>query len=154
MTQPPLARSSVIKTAKSIGVFLALLVAAYFINVEVQSYLGRKAAEATGLPKHTLEQALTLAKQQGKPVLAEFSAVWCPACRRFDQDVLSSPKVKQHIEQHYIFTRVDYDTDEGQAFMARYHAKGTPTLLILNAAGEQTKRLRLEFEPAKFLNQL
>lgn len=153
MSQPA-AHTFFVKAAKSAGIFVVLLVGAYIINVQIQSYLGRNAAVATGLPTHTFEQALSLAKQQGKPVLANFSAAWCPACRRLDKEVLAKTEVKQRIEQRYIFTRIDYDTEEGQTFMARYQAKGTPTLLILDAQGEQLKRLNLTFTPAQFLTQL
>lgn len=142
------------KTAKTILSFVAILGAAYLINVEVQSYLGRQAAEATGLPKHTLNEALVLAKQHNKPVFAELSAVWCPACRKLDKLVLSAPEVQAALNNNYIFTRVDYDTDEGKQFARTYKARGTPTLLVLNADATPIKRLRIEYDPAEFVKQL
>lgn len=143
-----------IKPAKSVAAFLVLLGAMYMINVEVQSYLGRQAAEATGLPKHSLTEALALSAQQDKPVLAELSAVWCPACRKLDEKVFTNDKIKAVIEKHYIFTRVDYDTEEGQRFTARYQARGTPTLLVLNAQGDPLRRLKLSYDPEVFIEQL
>ncbi len=136
-------------------VTLAILAfAAYFIHVEYQSHLGRKALDATGLEVHTLEEALAKSKATGKPVLADLSAIWCPSCRRLDTEVLAHPSVRSKIESDYIFARIEYETDEGAAFMKLHQLRGFPSLLLVNGEGQKIKSLPTTFSPETFLAAL
>lgn len=65
--------------------FVSALVGAYFINVEVQSYLGRQATAATGLVSLSFDEALVKASAEQKLVLVAVSAVWCSTCRKLDR---------------------------------------------------------------------
>jgi len=138
----------------SLAVGAVAVLAAYFINVEVQSHLGRKAREARGITTHSLAEALALARAEGKPVLAELSAVWCPSCRRLDQRVLADPAVRDHIADNYVFAAVELESEEGEAFMERYGVHGIPTLLVLDADGSLVRELTLTFDPKTFLGEL
>ncbi len=137
-----------------IGIMAAAVLAAYFINVEVQSYLGRKALAQTGLTALDLPQALAKAESESKLVLADLSAIWCPSCRKLDQTVLSDPEVRKAIEERFIFARIEYESEEGQAFQERYQVRGFPNLLILHPNGELVKKLPLTFDPAQFQRNL
>ncbi len=137
-----------------IAIFAVVVVALYFGNIAVQTHLGEKALAQTGLNALTLPEALEVAKSENKLVLADLSAIWCPSCRRLDREVLSDETVKAAINQRYAFARVEYDSDEGRAFMDTYNVRGFPTLLVLDAEGQLIKQLATSIDPEEFSKQL
>ncbi len=139
---------------RSFAIVAVVAVAAYFIHVEYQTRLGQKAIDATGLELHTLDDALAKSKESGKPVLADLSAIWCPSCRRLDTEVLANEAVRTKIESDYIFARIEYESDEGAAFMERHNLRGFPNLLILDANGNKLKDVPVTFSPSAFLARL
>ena len=82
------------------------------------------------------------------------SAIWCPTCRRLDKEVFSDDRVKNVISDQYVFARIEYESEQGKAFMERYDVRGFPTLLVLNADGDKMGRLRLTFEPSEFVKMI
>ena len=87
-------------------------------------------------------------------MLADFSAIWCPACRRLHAEVFTDAAVKTAIRQGYELSRIDYESPEAPAFMARYEVSGFPTLLLLDGEGKLLRRLPLSFDPAVFAASL
>ena len=135
-------------------IFALVIVSAYFINVEVQTYYGKQALENTGLVSLPLEQALTTAKAENKQVLVDVSAIWCPTCRKLDREVFANEEVKKRINEKFIFSRLEYESGEGQKFLEQHQASGFPNLWILDADGKVIKRLPITFNFNEFLNQL
>ncbi len=129
-------------------VYALVPLALYFGNVEVQTWRGEQALAATELHFASLEQALARARTSGKPVLADFSAIWCPACRRLHAEVFTDPAVKAAILAGYELSRIDYESPEAPAFMARYGVTGFPTLLVLDQDGQMLRKLPSGFDPA------
>ena len=129
-------------------VYALVPLALYFANVEVQTWRGEQALAATDLHFAPLEQALAQARSSGKPVLADFSAIWCPACRRLHAEVFTDPAVKAAILAGYELSRIDYESPEAPAFMARYGVTGFPTLLVLDQDGHMLRELPSGFDPA------
>ena len=143
--------------SKGIGSLLivaALLVAGYFINVEVQSYFGRQALAKADLQNHTFADALAKAKAENKLVLVDVAAIWCPTCRRLDNDVFANPQVREKINEKYVFSRLEYESPEGTEFLAKHDASGFPNLWILDGNGNVVKKLKVTFEPTEFTAQL
>lgn len=137
-----------------LAVFAVVAVSAYFINVEVQSYLGRRALEKTRLASLPLEEALIKAKGEKKLVLVDVSAIWCPTCRQLDIEIFGREDVRRVIREKYVFTRLEYETDEGQRFLEKYRASGFPSLFLLDGEGRVIKRLSVTFDAGEFLRQL
>ena len=141
---------------RTLLIYGSILAAFYFGHVQIQTYLGERALEKVTLERLTLEQALAKAKLSGKPVLADISAIWCPSCRKLDNQVLAVPSVQQAIEENFVFTRIEFESEEGQRVQEKYGVKGFPTLLILDSSGEESHKLPLTFDPEAFkelLNQ-
>ena len=154
MTDTPVTKKkkpSVVRTVVTLAITVAVV---YFGNVEVQSYLGRKAVAATGLEPVSLEQALVQARADDRLVLADMSAIWCPSCRRLDKKIFGNPAVQQAIRAKYVFSRIEYESDEGEAFMETYGVRGFPTLLILDAQGNLIRELPVTFDPEQFVANL
>jgi len=142
------------KTVIKWAIILSLAGLVWFANRQAQRYLGEQARIETGLSSTLLAQAFVLAQRDHKLVLAEMSAVWCPTCRKLDQTIFSNEKVKAKIKADYIFSRIDYDSAQAKTFMENYQVRGFPTVLVLNAHGEQLARLPLTFNSQEFIAML
>ena len=148
------AKSRLISKMRGWLPYVVIIAVFYFGNIEVQSYLGRKAMAETGLTMLSLDEALTKARAENKLVLADLSAVWCSSCRKLDKSVLSNQQVKAAIEKKYIFSRIEYESPEGKAFMAQYQVRGFPTLVVIDAEGSKVSVLPLTFDPGQFMTFL
>ncbi|MFT6087699.1 MAG: thiol:disulfide interchange protein [Glaciecola sp.] len=136
------------------GIIILIIVLGYYANKTVQSYLGQQAIDKTGLELRTLEQALEVANSTNKLVLADMSAIWCPACRKLDQQVFSDEQVKTQIKKDFVYARIEFESPQGERFMQNYQVTGFPTLLVLNAQGEKLVQLPINYEPSPFLATL
>ncbi|WP_439638445.1 thioredoxin family protein [Nevskia sp.] len=134
-------------------VYALVPLALYFVNVEYQTWRGEQALTAAALDFQPLPVALARARSSGKPVLADFSAIWCPACRRL-HEVFADPAVNAAIRNGYQLSRIDYESPEAAAFMARYQVSSFPSLLLLDGEGRLLRRLTVHFEPAAMAAEL
>lgn len=148
------------KKKLSTKTFVSLLVLAtaaaigYFVNVEVQSYFGRQAFAKSALQNNSLDEALQKARDENKLVLVDVAAIWCPTCRRLDNDVFANIQVRQKINERFVFSRLEYESPEGTAFLKQHDAIGFPNLWVLDGNGNVIKKLRVTFDPTEFLAQL
>ncbi len=147
-------RSPVRKVLDICGIIILISVMGYYSNKTVQGYLGQQAIDATGLESITLEEALQVAKRSNKLVLADMSAIWCPACRKLDEQVFSNERVKTQLKQDFVYVRIEYESPEGKSFMQNYQVTGFPTLLVLNTRAEKLIQLPINYEPLPFLATL
>ncbi|MBT8148412.1 MAG: thioredoxin family protein [Gammaproteobacteria bacterium] len=143
-------------------VFLLLIGLFFIIERQIQVYLGKQAIAASALPSTKFSTAVTLSRQSGKPVLANFSAIWCGACRRLERNVLANAKVHQHIMANYHYARLEYENDRPPANAAnrksdrdwfdQFGVRGFPTLLVID--GDHVRQLAPTFRIEEFLAQL
>lgn len=129
--------------SKSVTAILVLAIAAvagYFVNVEVQSYYGRQALARAALENHSLEEALKKARAENKLVLVDVAAIWCPVCRRLDNEIFANPQVKEKINEEYVFSRLEYESPEGTEFLEKNNAEGFPNLWLLDGDGNVVKK--------------
>jgi thiol-disulfide isomerase/thioredoxin len=84
--------------------------------------------------------AFERAKLSEKPVLLDFSTVWCPPCQTLAAEVLHDPQDADLLSQ---FEVVVLDADAANSFewKDRYGVTGYPTLIVANPAGELVGRL-------------
>jgi thiol:disulfide interchange protein len=142
------------KTVVSIMVLALVGLAIYFANVELQSYYGRQTLAKSNRQNHRLDEALKKALSKNKLVLVDVAAIWCPTCRRLDNEIFANPQVQQKINEKYIFSRLEYESAEGTEFLEKHQATGFPNLWLLDGNGNVVKKLQVTFEPSEFLKQL
>jgi thiol:disulfide interchange protein len=142
------------KTMKRLAIIAAVVLLAYFAQVEINTYLGKRALAEMGLEPLPLTEAFAKAKQDSKLVLADLSAIWCPSCRKLDKQVLSHVEVKRAIAEKYVYARIEYESEDGKVFQKRYNVQGFPHLLILDPTGEVVRHLPVTFDPEAFAKQL
>lgn len=96
----------------------------------------------------SLDEALAKAKAEGKLVLVDVGAYWCPPCHQLDEEVFVRPEVGQRLDRGYVALHVDAEKGEGPELVERYHVLAYPTVLVLEATGVEKGRV-VDFLPAE-----
>lgn len=86
-----------------------------------------------------INQAMQEAKNTNKSIFVDFYADWCSYCQMMDDEAFLSPEVKEKLTQNYVLLKVD--VDENPDLSSKYQAYGLPTMLILDANGNEVKRI-------------
>ena len=80
------------------------------------------------------EAALKAGKQEGKPVIAIFSASWCPPCQTNKRNVYPSTEVKPFHDK-FVWAYLDADEESNVPAMKKFEVSGIPHIQFLNAKG-------------------
>lgn len=91
-----------------------------------------------------LAAELAAAKAANEPVLVDFFAEWCTACKELDRTTLSDPKVLAAM-QHLRLLRVDITdiNDANRQLMQRYRIIGLPALVFFAPNGNEINSARV-----------
>ena len=105
------------------------------------------------------EQILREAKTQGKPLIIDFYADWCTPCRELEEVTFHQPDVVGLAGKNFTMVKVDV-TKGGNPYheelLKNYGVKGVPTLVFIDAEGQERTDLRLvDYLPAEqFLQRM
>jgi thiol-disulfide isomerase/thioredoxin len=93
-----------------------LVVAAIVLRIVTASLDRGKKDEGSGLVRwQPHEKAAAAARSEGKPVLYDFTAAWCPPCHRLDTEGWGDSRVASLVNDSYLPARiVDRAREEGK----------------------------------------
>lgn len=104
-----------------------------------------------------IEAVLQKARDEKKPVMIDFYADWCAACKELDREVYVEASVVEEAER-FINIKVDgtNEDDPIEALYEKFGVKGLPTVAFVDSSGEVLKDPRVTgfLEPDKFLSEL
>jgi thiol:disulfide interchange protein DsbD len=89
------------------------------------------------------------AAAQGKPVVLDFGASWCKACKELEEHTFPAADVRRE-GARFVAVKVDGTDDEApeyKALQAKYKVVGLPTVILLDSSGKEAARFN-EFVPA------
>jgi thiol:disulfide interchange protein DsbD len=138
--------------------FLMLLAAGYYGTVWAKQVgvFGAKHSDLAWLSDETA--AYSAAAKENKPILVDFTAVWCAACHELDEQVFSDPKVTERLSAKYVLLRIDVseDNEVNTAKQKKYNVLSLPTVLFISPKGEILEQPRVNglLPPADFLEIL
>jgi thioredoxin:protein disulfide reductase len=90
-----------------------------------------------------LDHELAAARNDGKPVMLDFSADWCVECRAMDA-VLRKPEIRERL-QDFRMVRADVTAvdNASRALMKRFEIVGPPTILLFGTQGDMDPAIRI-----------
>ncbi|MGZ3446455.1 MAG: protein-disulfide reductase DsbD family protein, partial [Myxococcaceae bacterium] len=132
-------RDSVLKGAGVALVAGAVLLRLSALNVGVEStglvWNLRYAGEGT--QPEPVDAALARARAEHRPVMIDFFAEWCAACKELDRETYVAPGVVAEAER---FVRIKVDgtnaVDPVDALYARFGVNGLPTVAFVSSDGK------------------
>lgn len=102
------------------------------------------------------KDALALAKEKKRPVLIDFTAEWCAACKKIARTTFVDPKVRPELDR-FVMLKIDATNDDDPAVVdvsERYKVKGLPTVILMDSNGVEKQRFTDFVEPAPFLDAI
>jgi len=84
-----------------------------------------------------VDQALSLAKAQGKRVIVDVGGEWCTWCHILDRFVAENADVREIVDAQFIWLKVNYSKqNENVAVLSRWpKVPGYPHLFVLDSSG-------------------
>jgi protein disulfide-isomerase len=106
------------------------------------------------------EQALV----SGKPILADFTGSdWCHWCVKLHDDVFAKEDFEVWARENVVLLELDFpqrsrqDSEiqaQNEKLASLYGIEGFPTVLLLDAQGNELARTGYQPDPAKFINSI
>ena len=96
--------------------------------------------ETVDAGKLTATEAFALAEAEGKLVLLDFSAVWCPPCNQLMAEVLHDPDNAVDLED-YVVVEIDVDRPDSWEMKDRYAVGSYPTVIAARPDGTALDRI-------------
>jgi thiol:disulfide interchange protein DsbD len=135
-----------VKVGKAAGI--ALLATGLFWSVE-----GTLKPKGGVSWEHQLEAARGRALRESRPMLVDFGASWCTACKELDKVTFSAPDVASEMS-HFVNVKVDATNDDDpkvEATLASFKVRGLPTVVVIDSHGKEALRFNDFVPPETFL---
>jgi len=93
------------------------------------------------------------ALRENRPLIVDFTAAWCGACKELDKLTFSHPPVGSELGR-FVAVRVDATNDDDPkvgAALQRFGVRGLPTVVIFDSNGKEALRYTDFVPPDAFL---
>jgi thiol:disulfide interchange protein DsbD len=136
---------------KALGVLLAVI----GLTLRPGAPLAKPAAIPHGEWLTSEEKGLVQAQTFKKPVLIDFFAEWCSACKELDRYVYTDDLFLNEAKR-YVLVKVDgtNETDALEALYKKYKVDGLPTVIFIDSAGKvhEDRTVKGYLKPTDFVD--
>lgn len=146
-------QAGVFKSIRQTVALLILVVASIFVVTPLIAPTVTTSETQAQSPKVTfiqikgyaqLEEQLALAKAAGKPVLLDFYADWCIACKEFEHKTFADPLIKPLLSQMVLIqSDVTKNDDLDIQLQDKMKVLGLPTLILFDRNGGEIRTNRV-----------
>lgn len=101
-------------------------------------------------------EARDLAREERRPLVVDFTATWCGACKELDKRTFADAQVSQEAGR-FVAVKIDATDDEDpavQKLMNELRVVGLPTVLVFDSSGAEAARFNDFVPPEEFLTTL
>lgn len=137
---------------------LLLLFAFLSYNTEKTTNENEKGIEYTQIENiKELENALTIGKQEKRPIFIDIYADWCTTCIQMEKETLNEPEIVDFVNEQFLALKIDITeiNKEKQAILKHYKLQTAPAYIFYDKNGEIEKKYYIGFLNKKeFLNIL
>ncbi len=92
-------------------------------------------------------------KKTDKPMAVYISVGWCPYCRKFEKEILSSPAVKEFLKDKLMVNVNPEAGPEENALASHYRVTGFPSFYVHVPRSDTVIRLYTGGSPREFIQQ-
>jgi thiol:disulfide interchange protein DsbD len=148
-----------VKIRKGLGVALAVAgPALLWIAWEKPTEAAESTTASALVWEHSEQVGLAKARAEKRPLIIDFTAEWCAACKELSKHTFSDPRVMEKaVAANFVAVKVDAtDDDDPQvdAVKGKYKVVGLPTVVIYDSTGKERKRFNEFVEPGPFLSAI
>ncbi len=108
--------------------------------------------------EHDEKIAAAKAMNEKRPLMIDFTAEWCAACKELSKHTFADPRVIEKARAaKFVAVKVDATNDEDpqvDAVKGKYKVVGLPTVVIYDSSGKERKRFNQFVGPEPFLQAL
>jgi len=122
---------------------------------------GATGAQTSALPfkriKTSADLDAAIAAAGGKPVMLDFAADWCVACKELEHDTYTDPKVRAALSGAVLLQAdVTANDDDDKALYARFGLYGPPGVIFFGGDGKEVTAERVVgyLGPTEFLTRI
>jgi thioredoxin-related protein len=69
-----------------------------------------------------------------------FNAEWCLPCKWMEKNTFTDDALINYLNKNSISSKINIDSEDGYKVMSKFNVKVLPTLIVLNAKGEEISR--------------
>lgn len=105
---------------------------------------------------HEEKIAISQASSEKRPLMVDFTAEWCGACKKMAKETFADPRVMEKAG-HFVAVKIDATDDEDpqvDAVKGKYKVVGLPTVVIYDSTGAERKRFNDFVGPEAFLTAI
>ncbi len=99
----------------------------------------------------TWDEAMEMAKQDGKVIFVDAYTTWCGPCKRMARNTFPDPKVGEFFNANFVNMKIDMEKPTGRKFQQKYPVQAFPTLYWIGPDGETVHRQKGAQDAVNFL---